>query len=281
MHKVNDVKILILTIVLAGLVFVAVVYGASEWKLRQIYDVPLIPVSNAVNPDQKNGERMAKIVGCWAGCHGVRGEGGVEEIDGIRRITAPPLGSVIPEYSDPELNRLILRGIKRDGRSAVGMNSYNFWHLGDQELSDIIFFLRAQPDAEPVERHYEISLSSRINLLRGNWKLSADQVDPSVPRLGNMPRDDARSRGQFLASLVCAECHGVDFLGNALEGGPPLGILAAYNPAQFERLMKQGLSSSGIRVEAMSWVSEVEFTEQDIADIYEFLTNEVVDSERH
>jgi cytochrome c553 len=32
---------------------------------------------------------MARLVGCWAGCHGNEGEGGTEVIEGIPRITAP------------------------------------------------------------------------------------------------------------------------------------------------------------------------------------------------
>ena len=103
----NVIAIAAWLLVASGL-FVAGVYGASEWKMARIYDTPLrdLPTIAALDPEQA--ERMARIVGCWAGCHGTKGEGGVEEIPGVRRITAPTLSDVLPGYSDAELLRLIL-----------------------------------------------------------------------------------------------------------------------------------------------------------------------------
>lgn len=63
-----------------GLTFVLVVYGASAWKLSRTYDIALEEPVRNLQLDASQGERMARIVGCWAGCHGPRGEGGAEEI---------------------------------------------------------------------------------------------------------------------------------------------------------------------------------------------------------
>ena len=256
--------------------FVVFVYAASEWKMRRVYDVPVSELRTEFVPDAAAGERMAKIVGCWAGCHGVRGEGDFEEIPGIRRITAPPLGSVIPQYSDGELVRLILHGVKRDGRSAVGMSSYVFWPVGDEDIADIIHFLRSQPEADEVDRVRQIPFSSRLKLLQGKWWLSADQIDKSQPRWGNLPRRNAYERGRYIASIVCAECHGADFRGDPLEGGPPLTILSIYDETEFSRLMTTAVSQAGVLVEPMSWLPNAELTAQDAADLYEFLTRELL-----
>ena len=156
MHALPILKRLLLSLLIVGAGFVIVVYAASEWKIRRTYDIPLSRLQTDVEPDLAAGERMAKIVGCWAGRHDVRGEGGVEEIPGVRRITAPPLGSVIPYYTDAELVRLILHGVKRDNRSAIGMSSYTFWPLGDADIANIIHFLRSQPAAAEVERRRQI-----------------------------------------------------------------------------------------------------------------------------
>ena len=258
-----------------GLVFIAVVYGLSEWKINQTYNIPLSELPANHKPDAGDGMRMAKIVGCWAGCHGVSGEGGVEEIPGIRRVTAPPLGSVVPEYSDGELARLILHGVKRDGRSAIGMSSYTFWPLGDKDLANIIYFLRLQQPAAPIDRTTSIPFTSRIKLLKGEWFLSADQVDKSQPRWGNYPRSNSYERGRFLASIVCTECHGANYLGDPIEGGPPLSILALYDQGQFANLLKTGISQAGVPVESMSWLPDIEFTDRDISDLYEFLRDQL------
>lgn len=260
--------------ILAAVGFLSFVYAATEWKIRRVYDIPLTEFPINVELDANAGARMAKIVGCWAGCHGIRGEGGIEEIPGIRRITAPPLGSVVPEYSDAELARLILHGVKRDGRSAIGMSSYAFWSLGDADIANISHFLRMQPPADKVERIREISFGSRLKFLRGEWWVSADQVDKTRPRWGNMPRSNAYERGRYLAAIVCAECHGADFHGDALEGGPSLAVLSIYDESEFAQLMKTGVSRAGVLVEQMSWLPNAEFTDRDIADLYDFLRNQ-------
>lgn len=262
-----------------GLIFVLGVYGASTWKLSRTYDIPLENSGCSLEPDPSQGERMARIVGCWAGCHGVRGEGGIEEIPGIRRVTAPPLGSVIPTYTDAELYRLILRGVKQDGRSAIGMSSHIFWQLGNTDVANIIHFLRQQPPAAQVPRERYLPFIGRLRLLAGHWKLSADHVDTSQPRWGNMPRQTGFERGRFLAAVVCAECHGSTYQGDLLEGGPPLAVLAAYDPTEFAHLMRTGVSRSGRLVERMSWLPDVAFTDRDIADLYEYLMQQVQKSQ--
>lgn len=119
-------------------VAIGATYGISEWKLQRRYEALLEPLRAKTAPDLVEGERMARSVGCWDGCHGRRAEGGYGQIKGILKHTAPTLSQVVPLYSDEELVRLIRYGLKRDGRSAVGITSYTFWALGDQDLSNII-----------------------------------------------------------------------------------------------------------------------------------------------
>ena len=73
----------VVLLVVSG-IFVAGVYGASEWKMARTYDITLQDLLSCMDYDAGQAERMARIVGCWAGCHGTRGEGGVEEIQGIQ-----------------------------------------------------------------------------------------------------------------------------------------------------------------------------------------------------
>ena len=140
----------------------------------------------------------------------------------------------MPLYSDEELVRLIRYGLKRDGQSAVGMISYTFWALGDQDLANIIAHLRRQPHRPPVERELTLSWRGRLALVTGEWKVSVEQVDRERPRWGNLPLRTAFERGRYIASITCTECHGLDFNGNPLERAPSLAILAAYSQDQFD-----------------------------------------------
>lgn len=247
------------------------IYGVSEWKMRRNYDAPLVPLRFAELADPVAGMHMAKVAGCWAGCHGKEGEGGFEEIEGIHKSAAPTLSQVMPQYSDEELVRLIRYGVKRDGRSAVGMISYATWPLGDQDLVNIIAHLRAQPILPPVPRSHKFTLRGRWAMVTGKWGVDAELVDRSLPRWGELPRNTPFERGRYLASVVCTACHGLDFRGTALEGSPPLAIVARYSQEQFRHLLRTASSVDGRDLSAMSWVRNVDFTDQEIDDMYVFL----------
>jgi mono/diheme cytochrome c family protein len=247
------------------------VYGVSEWKLRRTYDAPLAELRAAAPADPAAGLHMARVVGCWAGCHGIRGEGGEERIAGIRERTAPTLTAVVPLYTDAELARLVRYGVKRDGRSVIGMYPRTLWALADQDLANIIAHLRLQPPLPPVPRRQLITLRGRLMLATGRWRVGAEQVDRSVPRWGELPMPTGFERGRYLASIVCSECHGADYRGDPLEGGPSLAVVAAYDAEQFGRLLRTGRPIDGREMPRMNWMPDVGFTEQEIADLYRFL----------
>lgn len=254
---------------------VVAVWGLSEWKLRQVHDAPLVSLHRgSTAADLVEGKRLARIVGCWAGCHGMEGQGGTDDMAGYYSVTAPTLSSVLPAYSDEELVRLIRYGVKRDGRSAVGMSAYTFFALADADLANIIAHLRSQPERPPITRHRNIGFGGRLKLLRGEWKTSADEVDRSMPRWGELPRTTSFERGRYLASITCSECHGLRFSGNAFEGGPSLAIVAGYGLQPFVKLVKAGVPLSGRDLGIMSWTARngfAHFTDAEVSDIYTFL----------
>lgn len=254
-----------------GILFVGCVFAVSEWKMRRSYDAPLVALRPARPPDLAAGRHMAKVAGCWAGCHGDEGEGGFESIKDIHRSAAPTLSRVLPPYADDELARLIRYGVKRDGKSSIGMIAYATWPLGDQDLADIIAHLRAQPVLPPVERSHDITWRGRWAMVTGKWGVDAAMVDRSVPRWGALSRDTPFERGRYLASVVCAACHGRNLRGSALESTPSLEIVAAYPEEQFRQLLRTATALGGREVTRMRWVREVEFTDQEIDDLYVFL----------
>ncbi|MGH8196752.1 MAG: c-type cytochrome [Steroidobacteraceae bacterium] len=254
-----------------AVLFLVGIFAVSEWKMRRTYDAPLVPLRAAVPADPDAGAHMARVVGCWAGCHGREGEGGFEEIEGIHKSAAPTLSQVVPQYSDEELVRLIRYGVKRNGRSAIGMISYATWPLANQDLVNIIAHLRAQPVLPPVPLSHDFTLRGRWAMMSGRWGVDADLVDRSLPRWGELPRNTPFERGRYLASIVCTACHGLDFRGSPLEQSPPLAIVAAYSREQFRHLLRTASSVNGRELTAMSWVRNVDFTDQEIDDLYVFL----------
>ena len=110
------------------LVALAVIY-VSEWRMHRRHDVPLPPLTPEFPADP-----------------------GADVIEGIHRITAPTLSEVVPLYSYEELARLVRFGVKRDGRSAVGMRAGVLWPMGDQDLVNIFAHLRHPVPAKAESR---------------------------------------------------------------------------------------------------------------------------------
>ena len=255
---------------------VAWVFIASEWMLRRERDVPLQPLAAYPDTLPAEGERLAVIIGCWAGCHGPRGEGSDESVNMLFAAVAPTLSHVIPQYSDAELVRLIRFGVKRDNRAAIGMIPRTLYPLSDHDLSLIIAHLRRSPVQPPVPRTRRVMFKGRIALALGLWKTSADEIDPSRPRWGELPRNTPFERGRYWASVTCSECHGVDFRGNPLEGGPAMTVVQRYDLAQFTHLLRTGEPIGGRDLGLMSRVARnafSRFTDDEIRDLHTFLSS--------
>jgi cytochrome c553 len=172
------------------------------------------------------------------------------------------------------VGRLVRYGVKRDGRTAIGMISGTFYPLSDMDLARIIAFLRLQPPAASVPRERHVTLRGRLALLSGKWKTSAGEVDRDTPRWGELPRETPFERGRYLASITCTECHGFDLMGETLEGSPSLAIVAMYDAERFRRLLRTGQPPSGRDLGIMSWVARngfAYFTDEEIEDLYVFL----------
>jgi hypothetical protein len=66
-----------------------------------------------------------------------------------------------------------------------------------------------------------------------------------------------------------------------LEASPSLAIVAAYSQEQFHRLLRTASAFDGRELPRMSWVRSVDFTDQEIDDLYAFLrTHHGLDMER-
>jgi len=227
-------------------VMVATIIALSEWRVRRQHDVPLPSFAAGNAPlDTTEGRRLAILVGCLEGCHGREGEGGTERADGIFAATAPTLSAVLPSYSDAELVRLLRFGVRRDGRSAVGMPSATFYPMSDGDLRALIGYLRLLPPRPAIAREMRIEAAGRVALALGLWKTSADMVDRRRPRLGDRPLTSPEARGRYLASIICSECHGLDFQGDGFTKAPPLGIVRGYSEGEFATLLRTGVPRDG------------------------------------
>lgn len=258
-------------------VLLVVIYGVSEIKLRQRYDVAATPIP--VSTDSfviARGKHIALTRGC-ANCHGDNLEGKVFfDEPMLARLVAPNLTKLVREYSEPELARAIRHGVKRNGTSVAVMPSSMLYHLSDDDVGALIAYLKTVPATESTLPGNSMRLLARVGLVTGQYHTEASVIDHDAPRLPEGNEADLGTRGRYLAKSSCTECHGQDFKGGG--GGPApspaLSVVQAYSAEEFARLMRDGVPRDGRKLGVMGDVARSrfsQFTDAEVAAVYVYL----------
>jgi mono/diheme cytochrome c family protein len=264
---------------LGSLITVAllVIYGVSEYRLRQRYDIAAAPI--AIPTDSAGiarGKHVALTRGC-DNCHGQNLEGKVMfEAPMLARVVAPNLTKIVREYSDAELARAIRHGVKRNGTSVAVMPSSMLYHLSDADLGALVAYLRTVPPRESVLPKTSMRLLARVGIVTGQYHTEASVIEHDAPRVPEATDSDLVARGHYLAKTSCAECHGLDFKGGNRGPAPTpaLSVVQAYSAEQFTRLMKEGVPADSRKLGLMGDVARgrfSRFSDADIAAVYAFL----------
>lgn len=238
------------------------VVGASEYAIRRQHDVPLTAVTVPTDADAVlRGQRVATLSGCANGCHGksMQGELNFFNEPGVARINAPNLTRVLREYSDSELVRLLRHGVKRDDTTAWVMPSAMFSHLSEQDLGDLIAFLRTVPERDGVPREFSAGPIGRMGMVLGKFVPIVDQVDHSLALSKNADRSTILKMGEYLVKTSCTECHGQSLEGSEFLHAPNLAIMSAYSEEAFFHLMRTGRGLGDRELGLMSEVAKVRF----------------------
>lgn len=251
-----------------------VAYGLSQRMLHRTYQAPLAAFSVPSDPALlAEGERLARIHSCFF-CHGETLQGTVHvDQPFLVRIVAPGLTRIVREYSDAELERVIRRGVRRDGRSVWAMPSTMYYHLTDEDLGALLAYLRSVELREGLATEFRPRLLARLMIAAGNARPLAAQIDTKIPRPA-LDRHDPLALGRYLALTSCSGCHGADLRGGNRGRAPDLRIGGAFTPDAFIRLMREGVGSGGRELRLMGGVARSgfsHFTDAEITALYAYL----------
>jgi cytochrome c553 len=240
-----------------AMIGIGVIYARSHLVITKTYPVPLSSWTAATDARAvAEGERLARIRGCYGGCHGTRLEGKLFwDEPGVATIAAPNLTAIVRQYSDPELERAIRRGVRQNGRSVFAMPSDMFAGLADEDLQAIIAFLRSQPEEGGIGPITEVGLIGRVGLTIGLFKPMASGIPDGSPAM--VPRHDPVAWGRYLVRTSCTECHGMDLRGDGTT--PDLAIAGAFSEEAWEALMTQGTGLGGRDLGLMGGVARSRF----------------------
>ena len=146
---------------LVGLLLLAVatlyIIGTVKWNsIRgKEYEVPVEPIT--IPTDQASiarGEHIATIRMC-KDCHTENWSGQSDSVPGLITLSMPNLtsgaGGVGATNTDEDWVRAIRHGVGYDGRGLLLMPSRVWYYLSDEDLADLIAYLKSLPpvDNEP------------------------------------------------------------------------------------------------------------------------------------
>src|SRR5581483_858670 len=279
---------LLLAIVVLIAAAAATIYALSEQRLNKHYDVAVerIPIPTDTAAIERGGH-VAKIRGCRE-CHG-------DDLGGATVVEDPKAGMIygvnltrgrggLPEdFSDADFVRAIRHGVARNGRPLLLMPSAEFHALTEQDVGDVIAYVKNVP---PVDRQVPPSrfgpiMRAVLVLDRNAELLSAEHIDHAAKAATTAPATEM-DQGRYLA-VSCTFCHGDGFSGGTIPGVPPdfppaknltTGReMKSWSKEDFAKLLRTGLRPDGRKLDPkyMPWTAFKAATDAEIHALWSYL----------
>lgn len=248
-------------------------------------DLDAIAVARAV----ERGDHLVHArYGCVE-CHGQNFGGGVMVDDPMLgrllgpNITAGP-GGRTAAYTAGDWDRIVRHGVRPDGRPAA-MPSSDFRRMSDQELSDVVAYIRSRPVVDNTVPPVTLGPVGKILMATGKLPLSADLItDHQGPHAVAPPTSVADvTFGEHLAG-ICTGCHGETFTGGPVPGGDPSwppaadltpsGRLGGWTQEQFATTLRTGKRPDGTELlppMSLMAVYAQRMTDTEISALYLYL----------
>ncbi len=268
-------KRILLGILALVLLAVGTLYAWSAVIIGKEHPVTARSVTLSSAPEVvAEGERLARVLVCFNGCHGKDMEGILFfEQPLVGRFVAPNLTTLDKRYTPEETEALVRQGVRPDGKSLFGMPSDSFSIMTDEHLTAVLSFIDSYPAHENDPGKTSIGPLGRLGLVLGQYFPAAVRAQ-SQPWLSTFIEDPLR-HGEYLAITACAECHGPDLDGS--NGfAPPLTIAKAYSFEDFSKLMATGEGLGGRDLGLMSRMTQTRFqhmTDDEVEHLHAYLNS--------
>jgi mono/diheme cytochrome c family protein len=194
-------------------------------------------------------------------CHGNDFGGGVM-IDAfpIGTLLGPNItlgtGSRTLEYTATDWDRIVRHGVRPDGTGAT-MPSEDFQLMSDQELSDVVAYIRSHPPVDAEVPPVSFGPLGKILVATKQLGFSADRIPSHDSPHGLLPpvAEVSMEFGRHLAG-ICTGCHTESFAGGPIVGGDPSWVparnltphesaLGSWSYEDFARVMLEGVRPDG------------------------------------
>ena len=277
----------LVALVLVGL---GVLYFRGSAMIGQKYDIPAesIAIPTDVASIARGGHFVHAIC---VGCH-------TPDLSGMLMINAPfaqvysanltpGQGGAGAQFTNADFVRAIRHGVDDQGRALIIMPAHEFWNFSDQDLGDIIAYLRTVPPVDKQHPDPQINAMGRILFAAGAF--GPDIVPASVIahdlRPAAIPQGVTAAYGGYLVSVTgCHDCHGAQLAGGrsakpgALDAPnlTPGGELQAWNAADFIHTIRSGTTPGGhtLNPDEMPWKDFQNYSDDELTAIFLYLQSQ-------
>jgi mono/diheme cytochrome c family protein len=264
------------------------IIGSVQWnKMHGQYDVPVetitIPADEA---SIARGEHIATIRIC-GDCHTEDLSGLFDSVPGLITLSIPNLtsgaGGVGATNTDDDWVRAIRHGVGQDGRGLILMPSWIWYYLSDDDLADLIAYLKSLPPVDNELPKTELGPLGRVMLTLG-------QLPPDIiPNVITIDHDGPRpvapepsvtvEYGKYLA-ITCTLCHGANLNGKTITTDAeylapnltPGGELHYWSEDDFIATLRTGVTPGGKQLKsAMPWKYFGQMTDDEMKAVWLYL----------
>ncbi|MBI5933378.1 MAG: c-type cytochrome [Chloroflexi bacterium] len=208
------------------IVLLIVVYFQTEARLTKVYAPPTDALTIPDDAESiANGKHIFQYRGCEA-CHG-------EQLEGKVYLEDPAVGKVIAgnltrgeggygaSFADADWVAAIRYGLRPDGTPLLFMPSTEFYYLSDDDLADVIAYIKSVPPVDHIQPTSSLSLTGRaiMTLVPAITFVPAELIPMADPRPVAPEAEVTAEYGAYL-SMSCKVCHGLTMSGGVIPGMP-------------------------------------------------------------
>lgn len=271
-------------LLLLAIVFYTVVYFNTEARINKVYSVKLqtlaIPSDLA---SYQRGQHIATIRGCL-GCHGSNLAGGrafADEKSPIGLLYAANItsGQGGIHFTDADWIRVLRHGLDQQNKSVWFMPSHEVCHISNQDLKDLICFLKQQPPANNTVHPKSLKPLGRMLVFFHKFPLlPAEMIDHNATYKDRVQAAATPEYGRYLAT-ICQGCHGEHLKGAPAhtKEEPPIpnitatGDLGKWQLNDFIKVLHTGNTPEGKHLsDAMPW-KYFTYSDEELKAIYLYL----------
>jgi mono/diheme cytochrome c family protein len=275
--------------VLLGLIVIVLIvfYFKGSGMLHRTYNLPADNVT--IPTDAASIERGSHFV------HAICVECHTSDLSGKNLLTAPfgtidsanltpGKGGAGAKFTDADWVRALRHGVDDQGRGLVLMPAQEFWHFSDQDLGDIVAYVKSVPPVDKEHQDPQINVLGKI--LFGAGLFGQDIVPANViahtQRPTAPPVGVTAQYGEYMVNVTgCHACHGAQLAGGK-NGKPgsldapnltPGGDLKTWSSAQFINTLHTGVAPNGhmLNPDEMPWKSVGTYTDDELSAIFLYL----------